>query len=43
MRELRSLGKSQTVNLAVGILVKEGRILLAQEGRKHIYSLPSPS
>ncbi len=41
-RELRNLGKSQTVDLAIGILVEEGRILMAQSGRKHVYSLPSP-
>ena len=41
-RELRSLGKSQAVDLALGILAEEGGILLAQNGRKHVYSLPSP-
>lgn len=39
-RDLRKLGKSQTVDTAIDLLREENQIVFTKQGRKHIYSLP---
>lgn len=38
-RDLRTLGKSQAVDLACQLLQEEGDIVLTKNGRKHVYTL----
>jgi len=41
-RDLRTLGKSQAVDLACQLLQEEGTILLAKNGKRHLFTLRSP-
>ena len=40
-RDLRKLGKSQAVDLAIQILQEEGAIMLTKIGKKHVYTFRS--
>ena len=39
--ELRDLGKSQAVDLAIQILQEEGALMLTKIGKKHVYTFRS--
>jgi hypothetical protein len=41
-RDLRTLGKSQAVDLACQLLQEEGSILLTRNGKRHLFTLRSP-
>ena len=41
-RDLRTLGKSQAVDLACQLLQEEGTIVLTKNGKRHVFTLRSP-